>query len=318
MVAQFGRARLPYMSLWQKSDWSSASLSGAVRCLARALRVTKSSPFGCESGRFAPSRRANSSRVTDPRLLPQALKGGSALAFVYGLDRHSTDLDFDADRRTDLSRRIRRGMQAAGVESTDWWFQDNKASLRFKVGYVGLAGDHSSVLQVDTRFKPKPIHAEVVSVKGVRTYTINALFRQKLDALGVRREPRDLYDLAFIARNYGNELDDGVIRQAEVQIRDMNRLERKFVRLFQRDEVIASLTTVDSVILELDDAINYQLRLRGMWAAEQRVPISPRMSKAIVWLRRQIHKSGPNYAGHGSLKRGQERAQAPSCTGDPE
>lgn len=127
------------------------------------------------------------------------LKGGSALAFVYGLDRHSTDLDFDADRHTDLSRRIRRGMQAAGVESTDWWFQDNKASLSFEVGYVRLAGEHSPVLQVDTRFKPRPIHEEVVSVKGVRTYTINALFRQKLDALEVRREPRDLHDLTFTA-----------------------------------------------------------------------------------------------------------------------
>lgn len=34
------------------------------------------------------------------------LKGGGALVFVYGGQRHSTDMDFDAERNSDESRRI--------------------------------------------------------------------------------------------------------------------------------------------------------------------------------------------------------------------
>lgn len=44
------------------------------------------------------------------------LKGGGALVLVYGSIRHTTDLDFDAERPTDMTRRIRRAAQAAGVE----------------------------------------------------------------------------------------------------------------------------------------------------------------------------------------------------------
>ena len=142
------------------------------------------------------------------------LKGGSARAFVHGLDRHSTDLGFDADRHTNLSRWIRRGMQAAGVESTVRWFQDSKESLRFKVAYVGLSRDDPPVLQVDTRFRPKSIREGIISAKGVRPCTINALFRLKLDGLGVRREPRVLNDFRFIAQSNGNELDDAGDRRA--------------------------------------------------------------------------------------------------------
>ena len=33
-------------------------------------------------------------------------KGGGALVFVHGVQRHSTDMDFDAERNSDGSRRI--------------------------------------------------------------------------------------------------------------------------------------------------------------------------------------------------------------------
>ena len=39
------------------------------------------------------------------------LKCGGALVFAYGSHRHTTDLDFDAERTTDMRRRIRRAIR---------------------------------------------------------------------------------------------------------------------------------------------------------------------------------------------------------------
>lgn len=43
-------------------------------------------------------------------------QGAGALAIACGLNRYSTDLDFDADRGTDSTRRSRRAMQTAGLQ----------------------------------------------------------------------------------------------------------------------------------------------------------------------------------------------------------
>ena len=48
------------------------------------------------------------------RNLDMVLKGGTALAFTLGPDRHSTDLDFDAERLGELRDRIDSAAQALG------------------------------------------------------------------------------------------------------------------------------------------------------------------------------------------------------------
>ena len=50
-------------------------------------------------------------RVRD---LDMVLKGGTALASTLGPDRHSTDLDFDAERLDELRDRIDSAAQAMG------------------------------------------------------------------------------------------------------------------------------------------------------------------------------------------------------------
>ncbi len=51
-------------------------------------------------------------RVRD---LDMVLKGSTALAFTRGLNRHSTDLDFDSERPVELRDRIDSAAQALGV-----------------------------------------------------------------------------------------------------------------------------------------------------------------------------------------------------------
>ena len=48
---------------------------------------------------------------------PLVLKGGTALALLYGLDRHSLDLDFDCGlaKRIRIKNRVRRGLREVDV-----------------------------------------------------------------------------------------------------------------------------------------------------------------------------------------------------------
>ena len=48
---------------------------------------------------------------------PLVLKGGTALALLYGLDRQSVDLDFDCGRakRVSITSQVRRGLREVDV-----------------------------------------------------------------------------------------------------------------------------------------------------------------------------------------------------------
>ena len=249
------------------------------------------------------------SRLTDEQVLHQrvmrevvarvqdagfVLKGGGALAFAYGSRRHSTDLDFDAERKTDMRRRIRRAIQAAGVEideGTWWWPKGTRAtkdSMRYKVDFVDHQGEREE-LQVDTRYRPRPDTRNITIVKGIRTYKPETLFRQKLTTLNYRKEARDVFDLAFLFTKYGDKLTDIEIRKAEAITRDMNGLERRLAHQIRFDKVLSEITTTEEIVLEFREAVDAQFDLREMKFPQQSVPISIPMTREIIALRRLLH-----------------------------
>lgn len=222
------------------------------------------------------------------------LKGGGALVFLYGSHRHTTDLDFDAERKTDMTRRIRRATQASGVEIDEntWWLPERakraSVSIRYKVGFV----DHrheTQELQVDTRYRPRPVPGDIVIVDGIRTYRPDALYAQKLTARRNRNEARDLFDLAFLTKEFGDELSDKHIRKADAITIDIDRLEQDLTKLLRRDTVLARITTAEQTVLEFREAVEKQMRQRELTIPEQNVPITLPMSDEIAALRRLIH-----------------------------
>ena len=67
---------------------------------------------------------------------PYVLKGGTALLLAHGLDRHSTDLDFDSGQKVNIEGRIRAGLEEAGVETIAVTNAKNTGTVqRFKVHY---------------------------------------------------------------------------------------------------------------------------------------------------------------------------------------
>lgn len=222
------------------------------------------------------------------------LKGGCALGLLYGAYRHSTDLDFDAEKRADVTRRIRRATQAAGVEidESTWWSSEGAKrpleSIRYKVYYRGIRGEHQR-LQVDTRYRPKPKSRDIVIVDGIRTYSPTALYGQKLAALNGRDAARDIYDLAFLSKMYGDELTDAQIKKAESITRDMDSLEAELTRLLLKDRILAQITTAENTVLEFRMAVQDQMGRREMTIPEQSVPISIPMNQEIIALRHLLH-----------------------------
>lgn len=222
------------------------------------------------------------------------LKGGGALVFAYGSRRHTTDLDFDARQKTDMTRRMRRSIQASGVEideATWWWPKGAKAtkeSIRYKVGFIDARGEREE-LQVDTRYRPKPKSGDIVIVNGIRTYKIEALYDQKLAALKNRSVARDVFDLAFLSSTYGHDLSDCQVREAQSITQDMNRLEGDLIHQLRDDPILSRITTAEEIVLEFRVAIDYQLQQREMYGPEQSVPISIPMTDEIIALRRLLH-----------------------------
>lgn len=222
------------------------------------------------------------------------LKGGGALVRAYGLDRHSTDLDFDAVRPTDLNRRIRRAAKVAGVviDEKSWWSPKPTGrigvSRRLKVAFVAPNG-HRQRLQIDTRFKPKPKTGDIVVVNEIRTYKPEAIYSQKLDAIKDRRVARDIFDLAFLTQRYGDALSDDQIRNAETVTRDMDGLERKLERRLMTDKILARITTAEDIVVRFQEAVDEQVKRRKILIQEQRIPISDSLIESIRDLREILH-----------------------------
>ena len=218
------------------------------------------------------------------------LKGGGALVRAYGLGRHSTDLDFDAERPTDLTRRVRQAAKTAGVmiNEKSWWLPPDTGrtgvSRRLKVDFMGPNGMKQR-LQIDTRFKPKPKTEDIVIVKGIRTYRPEAIYQQKLEALRERRAARDVFDLAFLTSKYGNSLSDGQIRRAETITRYIERLTEKLRRRIGSDRVLARITMAEDIVCEFRDAVDYQMKRRRILIQEQSVPFSHAMTEQLLELR---------------------------------
>lgn len=166
---------------------------------------------------------------------PFVLKGGTALALLYGLDRHSVDLDFDVGsaKRVSIKRHVRAGMQDANVPMSA--FKRGRPmwrGRRYRVHYVNPDSGKNRVLTVElsSRKRPRPEH--VVVVDGIRTYRITALFDQKMNAADDRTKGRDLFDLGFLAETYGDRLSNEQILRAGEFSRDYDGLADRYRQAF--------------------------------------------------------------------------------------
>jgi predicted nucleotidyltransferase component of viral defense system len=192
---------------------------------------------------------------------PYVLKGGTALLFTRKLDRHSTDLDFDAGKQINIEGRIREGLKAAGVEvKSISKVKDTATVQRYKIHYLDPVNGKDRLLKIETSFRQEPKVENIEVVNGIRTYAAGYMFDLKMDAAENRTQARDLYDLAHLLREYGDQLSSVQIARAEVFSQDIGSLVTRYSQSFNTDNVLKTRANIDDTVIALREAVEVQQR----------------------------------------------------------
>jgi hypothetical protein len=240
-------------------------------------------------------------RVRD---LDLVLKGGTALAFTRGLNRHSTDLDFDTGRPVELRDRIDSAARNLGVNLEPARRQDWRDHQRFLARYPTPRRSEAEVFKVNVRYAT-PLRAEDIEViGGIRSYKVPVLFDQKLAATASRIEARDLFDLAFVIEQYGDSLRDDQVRTAESFTEDLDRLEQRYGRMFEQDEVLRDVSDVEDTVLRFRYATTDQRDLRWPQVQEQGLPIPREVFNMVYAIRSRLRMA----SGTGTERQGTSRS----------
>lgn len=197
------------------------------------------------------------------------------MALLYGLDRHSVDLDFDVGsaKRVSIKRHVPAGMRDANVPMSS--FRRGRPmwrGRRYRVRYTSPGSGEDRILTVELSSRIRPQPEDIVVVDGIRTYRIPALFDKKMAAAEGRTKGRDLFDLGFLAESHGDRLTDKQILRADAFSRDHEALADRYRQSFQEDQLLRDVTTAEDRALAFRIGVVEQLHRRGQPTVEQAVP----------------------------------------------
>lgn len=137
-----------------------------------------------------------------------AFKGGTSLMFFHGLNRFSTDLDFnilDTDKIDMVYDKVRAILIRFGTI-------DDEAKKLFGPVLVLNYGKGERMLKVEISQRQYPNHYEMRSLVGtdIRVMTMPDMFAHKLCAMGERLSPRDIFDVCFFLQKH-TEINEEII-----------------------------------------------------------------------------------------------------------
>ncbi|MDR0751878.1 MAG: nucleotidyl transferase AbiEii/AbiGii toxin family protein [Christensenellaceae bacterium] len=138
------------------------------------------------------------------------LKGGTGLLLCYGLDRFSDDMDFDPYSEKFNFERFQRTLEkilrdnGVPIERLNIK-KDTNTTKRLMVKYTQVDtsyGDYPLKIEFSLRNTDKISDYDYHIVNGICVYKIEKLAMRKLDAFNHRTKNRDIYDMAFLVKNF--------------------------------------------------------------------------------------------------------------------
>lgn len=137
-----------------------------------------------------------------------AFKGGTSLMMFYGLNRFSTDLDFNLldEAQMEFVHKILRGilLKYGTIDDEAIKFYGSILVLNYGVGERKLKVE-VSVRQYDNHYEKKSLLNTDMNVM-----TVPDMFAHKLCALGERVTPRDIFDVwFFLSKRY--EVNENIV-----------------------------------------------------------------------------------------------------------
>jgi len=128
------------------------------------------------------------------------LKGGTALALCYCLDRFSEDIDLDG---TD---KCLKDIVEAYCHEYGYTYRVAKDTAYVQRCFINY-GNISKPLKVEASYRQLKINEDRLTIiGGILVYNIDTLFMMKINAFIARDRIRDLYDVAFIYKEYAGLL----------------------------------------------------------------------------------------------------------------
>ena len=134
--------------------------------------------------------------------------------------------------------------------------KDTNTVQRFKIHYVEPSSGDQVLLKIETSFRNPPDEGMVEIVKGIRTYKIEGLIGQKIEALVSRTEARDLFDMEYLARIHGKLFTPAQLATLGDLTADPDRLAARFDAAIREDDILAGRVRAETLVLYLVDTID--------------------------------------------------------------
>ena len=176
------------------------------------------------------------------------LKGGTALAQCYQLNRFSEDIDLDAEKEN-IIHHIQNFCKLNRYD-----YRIAKDTPTVKRAFINY-GNTEKPLKIEVSYRNKRLpYGEIRNINGISVYSINRLAQMKSNAYNARDKIRDLFDLAFIVNNYYNELAPATLSIISDALQYKGLEQVDYVLATQHDELIDSNMLIES-FLEMHDKL---------------------------------------------------------------
>jgi predicted nucleotidyltransferase component of viral defense system len=174
------------------------------------------------------------------------LKGGTAFAKCYNLDRFSEDIDFDAGK-SDLTSQVKQFCKFKNYSYREQKKKDY--TQRFFINY----GNNSHPLKVETSTREKLIDKRTTTkINGIAVYNLDTLTILKAAAYKDRDKIRDLYDLVFVINNYNSKLSSQtkILIKSEFKHKGLEQFD--YLIKTQSDKLIDNDKFANDILLAFD------------------------------------------------------------------
>ena len=190
------------------------------------------------------------------------LKGGTALAKCYNLNRFSEDIDLDARKENIIHH----------VQS---FCKQNNYSVRIVKRCLVNYGNYEKPLKIEVSYRNQNISADMIkNINGIQVYSIDKLAQMKCNAYNARDKIRDLFDLAFITNNYYKDLSEATISVISDALQYKGLEQVDYILATQHDELIDPDQLVAS-FLEMHEKLGLLLDEHETELVENSFVVSP-------------------------------------------
>jgi len=185
------------------------------------------------------------------------LKGGTSLLFGYGLNRYSTDLDFNTTKNINHINSIVEILKNKRIHYST--IHDRKEGSRVITDILFKYRQKKDKLKIDIDYSGKYMNDElnITCNNGIYMFSANILCRMKYEAFLNRKKARDIFDIGYLLQHFPQYFNENMIKKIEQRINELGIDMIKII--YMKDDVLKNLPVdeiVDKTILSVNMLLN--------------------------------------------------------------